>query len=112
MARAKITKAVVDKLPPSTWIWDTSLSGFGCRRQKDASVYYIRWQQDGRQRMAALGRHGPLTPESARLKAKKALGEIAAGRDPFPSATGETFGQQVPRFLDRQRPRLRPKNFH
>jgi hypothetical protein len=73
MSRAKITKAVVDRLPPKTWIWDTALAGFGCRRQKDASVYYIRWQQDGRQRMHALGRHGPLTPEAARLKAKKAL---------------------------------------
>jgi integrase len=111
MSRAKITKAIVDRLPPSTWIWDTALSGFGCRRQKDAIVYYIRWQQDGRQNMRALGRHGALTPESARTKAKKALGEVAAGRDPFPSASGETFGDQVPRFLDRQRPKLRPKNF-
>ena len=50
-------------------------------------------------------------PRRARTKAKKALGELAAGRDPFPSALGETFGQQVPRFLDRQRPKLRPKNF-
>jgi integrase len=111
MARAKISKAIVDRLPPSTWIWDTALSGYGARRQKDAIVYYIRWQQDGRQKMHALGRHGALTPESARTKAKKALGELAAGRDPFPSASGETFGQQVPRFLDRQRPKLRPKNF-
>jgi integrase len=111
MARAKITKGIVDKLPSNNWIWDTALSGFGCRRQKDAIVYYIRWQQDGRQKMHALGRHGPLTPEAARTKAKKALGELAAGRDPFPSALGETFGDLVPRFLDRQRPRLKPKNF-
>jgi hypothetical protein len=114
MPRAKITKSVVDRVPPQTWLWCTALSGFGCRRQKDAIVYYIRWQQDGRQRMRALGKHGPLTPEAARTLAKTALGELAAGRDPFPATTstaeGETFGGQVPRFLERQRRALKPRS--
>jgi integrase len=109
--RANITKSIVEKLPPNEWIWCTALSGFGARRQKDAIVYYVRWQRDGRQRMRALGRHGALTPDTARTLAKQALGEIAKGRDPFPTANGgESFGEQVPRFLDRQRPRLRPRN--
>jgi integrase len=118
MARAKITKSVVDRLPPNTWLWCSALSGFGCRRQKDAIVYYLRWQQDGRQRMRALGRHGPLTPETARQKARQALGELAAGRDPFlvsgspQSATNveATFGGQVPRFLERQRSALKRRS--
>jgi integrase len=118
MARTKITKAVVDKLPPNTWLWCTALAGFGCRRQKDAIVYYLRWQQDGRQRMRALGRHGPLTPETARQKARQALGELAAGRDPFPVSGSlasdtnveATFGGQVPRFLERQRTALKHRS--
>jgi integrase len=109
MPKAKITKSVVEKLPPNEWVWCTALSGFGCRRQKDALVYYVRWQQNGRQHMRALGRHGALTPETARQKAKTALGELAAGRDPFPAkATGaDLFGGLVPRFLARQRSTLR-----
>jgi integrase len=109
MPKAKITKSVVERLPPQEWIWDTALAGFGCRRQKDAIVYYVRWQQNGRQKMKALGRHGPLTPDTARQKAKTVLGELAAGRDPFPAkaADGEVFGEQVPRFLERQRQTLR-----
>jgi integrase len=108
MPKAKITKSVVERLPPQEWIWDTALSGFGCRRQKDAIVYYVRWQQDGRQRMKALGRHGALTPDTARQKAKTALGELAAGREPWPAKVtdADTFGGQVPRFLERQRQTL------
>jgi integrase len=119
MSRAKIAKSIVDRLPPKTWVWDTALGGLGVRRQKDAIVYYLRWQQDGQQRMHRLGRHGAVTVEQARSLAKQALGELAAGRQPFPSSptngapsadVASTFGGQVPRFLAHQRSALKHRS--
>jgi integrase len=117
MSRAKITKSIVDRLPPQTWVWDTALGGLGVRRQKDAVVYYLRWQQDGQQRMHRLARHGAVTVEQARSLAKQALGELAAGRDPFPASPNggttdiaSTFGGQVPRFLAHQRTALKHRS--
>jgi hypothetical protein len=60
-------------------------------------------------------RNGALTPDSARQKAKQALGELAAGRDPWGSPRqkaelGVTFGGQVPRFLERQRSALKRRS--
>jgi hypothetical protein len=36
----------------------------------------------GAKRFLKIGRYGPLTPNQARIEAKKLLGQIAAGRDP------------------------------
>jgi hypothetical protein len=61
--------------------------------------------------MKSLGRHGHLTVEQARKLAQAALGQLAQGDDPFVAeAVGQTFADLVPRFLDRQRQRLRPKS--
>ena len=68
--------------------------------------------------MRALGRHGALTPETARQKARQALGELAQGRDPFlvsgsPASASNveaSFGGQVPRFLERQRAALKRRS--
>ena len=46
--------------------------------------YYVvtRTGRKGRTRRVTIGRHGEITPPSARAEAKRLLGEIAAGRDP------------------------------
>jgi Arm DNA-binding domain len=45
-------------------------------------VQYRLGGRKGRTRRITIGRHGELTPTTARAEAKRLLGEIAAARDP------------------------------
>lgn len=79
----RVTKSTVDRLQPGQMIRDTQLSGFGARRQKAATTYFLQERVDGRVRWLTIGPHGaPWTPESARKEALKLLGAIAGGVDP------------------------------
>jgi integrase len=112
MAVAKITKTEVEKLR-SGCLWDSVVQGFGCRKQKDGTFYYVRYRLNGVQRMRSIGRHGPLTPDTARAQAKAKLGKAAVGIDPFPPATAaaETLGSEVERYLAKRKLKLRPRTF-
>jgi integrase len=111
MALAKITKAAVDRMEPG-WLWDTQLVGFGARRQTNGVFYYLRYRRNGMQRIKSLGRHGHLTPDTARNAAQAALGKLAMGVDPFErTQAGETFGGIVPMFLNRKRDEVKPRTF-
>ena len=84
----KITKRLVDAIKPTGQtqiIWDDSLTGFGLKVFRSGVVSYVlRYRTpEGRQRMAAIGKHGPLTPEQARTKAKDMLHTISTGADPL-----------------------------
>jgi hypothetical protein len=111
----KITKSVVEGLKADgKWRWDTVVQGFGVRRQVKGAFYYLRFRLNGRQHIKSIGRHGsPWTPDMARTKAKEALGEVAKGRDPFAERgrVAESFGAEVPRFLERKRTALKPRTF-
>jgi integrase len=48
--------------------------------------------------------------EQARKLAQAALGQLAQGDDPFAAVASDTFSGLVPRFLNRQRQRLRPRS--
>jgi integrase len=75
----------VRALQPGETVWDESLAGFGARRQKSDAVSYVLFYRtkDGRQRWFTIGRHGaPWTPDTARLEARKLLGEVAKNADP------------------------------
>jgi integrase len=63
-------------------LWDTKLSRFGARRRLASITYVVKVRIDGRQRWIKIGRHGPLTPDQARAKAKLMLAEVDSGRDP------------------------------
>ena len=58
MALGKITKAIVEKLPPGHWLWDADhrevVKGFGARRQVDGVFYYLRYPLHGRQRIKSM----------------------------------------------------------
>src|SRR4249920_500806 len=71
-------------LQPDQIIWDATIRGFFARRQVGTTVSYGVYYRtvSGRQRFYTLGRHGILTPDSAREEAKKVLGEVARGGDP------------------------------
>src|SRR5579864_483276 len=77
----------VRALQPGEIIWDGgtgSVAGFCARRQKGPAVtYYVKYRTtNGRQRWQVIGRHGVLTPDEARDKAKAILGDVVDGADP------------------------------
>jgi len=82
-----LTKLAVEKLkPPSAGaalIWDDGLAGFGVRITSSGVRSYIAQARvNGRSRRVTLGRHGVLTAEEARKKARRELGRMADGVDP------------------------------
>jgi integrase len=107
----KITKATVDKLEPGTLIWDTSLSGFGVRRQLRHPHYLVRYRFGGKQKFVTIGKHGAWTPETARREAQRLLGVVAGGVDPAKAADGDTVGARLEHYLARKRSTLRPRSF-
>jgi integrase len=77
----------VRALGPNEIIWDTgkgAVSGFGARRRTGtAVVYLVKYRTaTGRQRWQVIARHGVLTPDEARAKAKAILGDVIDGADP------------------------------
>lgn len=81
--RAKITKRLVDSLPPGSVAFDTELPGFGIRvTPRGVRTYVLKYVVAGRQRWVSIGRHGPMTADEARTEARKLRGAIASGGDP------------------------------
>jgi integrase len=78
MASHGITLKTVRALALNSVVWDGTIPGFGCRRQKsDARVYFLTYRFEGRLRWLTIGRHGaPWTPELARAEALRFLGSI------------------------------------
>jgi integrase len=110
MAVGKITISSIAKL--NGWLCDTHVTGFCARRQTNGVFYYVRYRINGTQVVRSLGRHGPLTPDTARARAKQLLGTVAGGTDPFAQAlSGEGFATAVERYLDRKRSTLKPTSF-
>jgi integrase len=119
VARGKITKTKVEGLR-SGWLWDDAVKGFAARQQTDGVFYYLRYRISGRQRIKSIGRHGsPWTPDTARKDARRRLGLVAAGVDPFEeeekaalmAAAADTFGDEVERYLARKRPAMKPLSY-
>src|SRR5262245_6126299 len=110
MAVGKVTISAISKL--SGYLWDTHVTGFGARKQTNGVFYYVRYRHNGSQIVKSIGRHGPLTPDTARAKAKQLLGTVAGGTDPFAQTLlGEGFAATVDRYLDRNRSALRARAF-
>jgi integrase len=111
MATGKVTIASIAKL--SGWLWDDKVNGFGARRQTNGVFYYLRYRHNGGQVMRSIGRHGsPWTPDTARTEAKRLLGVVAGGDDPFTQPlAAEAFGTEVGRYLDRKQAGMKARPF-
>ena len=111
MATGKITLAKLAGL--EGWLWDDKVCGFGVRKQRRGTFYYVRVRHNGQQVMRSIGRHGPWTPDTARAKALELLGTLASGTDPFtqPRASGG-FGAEINRYLLRRQGSLKPRSFN
>ena len=90
-------------LAPGQTIWDSSLPGFGARRQKSTAVSYVLFYRtsEGRQRWYTIGRHGaPWTPDTAREEAKRLLGDVAREHDPADEKRAKHNAKTVAELCD------------
>ena len=111
MASGTITVSKLNNL--QGWLWDDRVIGLGVRRQTKGCFYYLRVRHNGSQMMRSIGRHGsPWTPDTARNEARRLLGTLASGTNPFAEQlSSETFGAEVDRYLERKRALLKPRTF-
>ena len=93
MAKAAITKRTVDGARPGSrdqFIWDTDVAGFGLKVTPAGGKVYIFQYRIARpgeaSRTAAkrytIGKHGKLTPDQARKRAKELAAMVETGTDP------------------------------
>ena len=82
----KLTKRRIEALPikdKDYFVWDTEVSGFGVRvLPSGAKTYQVQYRKGGRTRRVGVGRHGTLTAEEARRRARELLGDVARGENP------------------------------
>ena len=93
MPNGKISKAVVDdaqKGEKDYFIWDKKISGFGLKVTPSGGKIYVlqyRIAEPGRAertpaRRYTIGKHGQLTPDQARNRARELAGLVSRGIDP------------------------------
>jgi len=102
----RLTKSLVEKAEPQEkpyYLWDNRLSGFGCRIYPTGKKSYILAYRNetGVQKRPVLGRHGIITLEDAREKARKWLLDVAAGCDPLEEKKAERKRPAVRDFAER-----------
>ena len=65
------------------FVWDDEVAGFGVRvMPSGAKTYQTQYRKGGRTRRVSLGRHGTLTADEARKRARELLGRVAGGENP------------------------------
>src|SRR4051794_40440640 len=99
----KIGLREVRALQTNEIAWDTTVPGFGARRQRDAVAYILKYRTaEARQRWDTIGRHGaPWTPDTARAEARRLLGAIVQGSDPAADKRSVRRALTVGDFCDR-----------
>jgi integrase len=108
-------------LPPGVndrVFFDQDLPGFGLRvRASGVHSWMIQYAIAGRTRRVVLGLASAIDPGKARATAKMLLAQVRLGRDPAAekhrakAKAAETFGALLPRFLERQRTRQKPRSY-
>lgn len=82
----KLTKRRVESLTPKTdsfFVWDDEVKGFGIRVMPSGTrTYQVQYRKGGRTRRVSIGRHGTVTVDQARMRAKELLGLVASGGNP------------------------------
>jgi integrase len=119
----KLTSAVAKSLalPPGQrdkTYFDSEVPAFGVRvRVGGSRNWVVQYKVAGKNRRLVLGAVTALDAGKARGVAKDALAAVRLGKDPVADRVdahvraGETFGALLPRFLARQRGRLKPRSY-
>jgi len=115
--KSRITKRAVDELRSEAksegrtlYLRDDELTGFGAVSTKaGACSNFVEYRLSGRgttQKRMTIGKHGALTPDEARKRAKDELGKVARGDDVAQAKkeareklTGETLLDLIERYL-------------
>ena len=102
----RITKRIVYAISPTgkeQYLWDSETRGFGVRVSHEGRITYIvQYRFEGRQRRYKIGPHGaPWMPETARIEARRLLGEIADGSDPQQRRFDDRAALDVAQLCDR-----------
>jgi integrase len=99
---AKLTKRAVDAAKVTGkdyFLWDEEMPGFGLRilasGRKSYVLQYKVGGRNGQTRRKSLGLHGVLTPEEARIEARKWLAERAKGKDPIAEHAADRKAETV-----------------
>ena len=113
MAIGKVTKDKVDALvkgKADVFLWDDKLSGFGVKvTPAGAKVYLYQYRIGGRgnpTRRYTIGKHGPLTPDEARKRAKALAYMVEHGTDPREAEDAEKAAKAEALRLADERTRL------
>ncbi|MCC3305539.1 tyrosine-type recombinase/integrase [Sneathiella sp. HT1-7] len=118
----KLTKRFVDlaALPSpgekDIFHWDSELKGFGLRiKHTGIKSYLVQYRKDGRSRRLTLAKHGALTADQARQRARIELGNVAKGEDPAEDRQQQrkapTFAHLAEDYIKRHAlPNKRPKS--
>ncbi len=98
-----LTKQRVESIEPGArdvFAWDDRLAGFGVRvKPSGARSYLIQYRNSqGRSRRMTVGRHGVLTPDEARTRAKKLLAKVTDGNDPAGTGRPTARRRRLPSF--------------
>jgi integrase len=108
MPSGRITKRSVDAVKSGSadvYLWDDDLAGFGLKvTPAGRKVYLVQYRlggRKGRTRRVTIGQHGStITPDKARVEAKRLLGQVASGRDPANERTQAKADQTLGAVLD------------
>ena len=114
--RQKITKTAVDSLKPEArdaFLWDTEITGFGCKiTPAGRKVYILQYRTENQDsgkapKRVTLGKHGDITADRARKLAARALLKVKDGDDPRrfrQSKADPTIALLADRFLNEYLP--------
>jgi integrase len=98
--------------------FDDDLPGFGLRlREGGGRIFVVQYKHGRQHRRLTIGDVAAIDVGKARSTAKDVLAAVRLGRDPFAerresrAAAHETFGALLPRYLARQRAKLKPRSY-
>jgi integrase len=86
--RGRITRRSVEAVQPvegkDVLLFDTEIAGFAVRVTPEGSrIYLLQYEVAGRKRRYRIGKHGEMTAEEARERARRLKVQVSDGLDPF-----------------------------
>ena len=82
----RLTKLTIENTPlperGQSFLWDSETRGFGVRLTPSGRMYIVQGRVNRMTRRVSLGKHGVITLQQARRKAKKELLALLEGKRP------------------------------